>query len=1713
MSGSDRNSVVQELQELETTLGKEKTPDKYLLDRIFWQQLVDNYSEASHLSMAVLASDNTLIASAVNIPENLINGIFNGVQPGIDQLITEIDKNAFTEALKTGDKVIYRGRFGLLRSWLPIKVSSLTVGAMWLGCSVDKWDRDAIEQECQSMGIDPEAARRVLETTELMSESEFIAHVDLIGLSMDSVTQGQLDQLKAVNAEKQRAFISIIQNSFEVGKGLHEVLDSVLESIIALMQAQAGIILLYSDDGHMIEVTSRGFDCDHPVILERGIELNRNLATLLPDEIVDENYSFSVIDLETKESTNGVLAIYLPNWFELDPENQRLIENIKAHVVAGINQTRDYEKAKRRDLLTKASLMQLGRAMGSTLDTERLTRQITQAAMAIMEADLCDLLLIKNDSLEFQVASGLNKILKGFGNVQLKHDPAAAIINRGRPLVIKNIQSHSRFHERPWLNREKFKSYIGVPIKQDEQVIGVLEAFSRSTSKFDDEDLKMLQSLAGPIAASLHNVKLFDETKKKADELRTLHAHTTRIVAEKDIGKMMKEIVDAARSAVGSLMAAAALYNPNTGHFEHKTTNIDPILGERTISENQAETASYSEGAYTEILRTGKPLRLDDITSYEQSKKKKRSGNLPLRGFLGVPLIDQDKNPCGIVMVSFKKDGSLFTEADEEVLSTLANQASIAIQNTRLYQDLTNNARALEIANKVGQLVISTLELREVLDQIVHYTSTLLGVDKVGIALIDNPAHANYITHNIGLDYLSNTPTELNGILTKKALDSNGPYICKNLEDETLPPGHTELLRKEGIKCSLSVPLTIFGKELGAIHAFESEERVFTKEEVTIMHLFSSQAAIAIENARLYHQLEQRAKGLKSLFSVSQKINSSHDSRKIQRFVVEAVTKFFNAGSACIALHDKAGDYLRISECLVDGTEKYTSHKLFIDKDKRSAIFLKKEPIVVTDASVGGGLTFSEGQIGKHFSPFLGIPLIVSSKVIGILGLSADWVRNDLQFADRLELLQIFANQVAIAIDNSRLYEETLSRAKNLATALEVSEIITSEIDLKSIFKRIARAIDKMLGVKHGCIFLRDRFSMGLELSHKWGITGSMLKVGQSHLNEEGLIARALIERTQIVVNDLSQLACLCDADFDVNENFKSGVIIPLVAKGKTLGVILLLSSDPEFFIEERLSIINIFTNQCAIAIRNNQLHGRVMEERVARREVELSIELLEEKAKSSIVIEGTTEGIFVVDPDFKIQLFNPALEEMTGKKAEQVIGKKCHEAFKDIFIEGPVCKNCPLHSDEQIQPERVKSNIRLKSGEMRFVEIGHSLIDHGGKKGAIVSVRDITKDHELEVYRHDLRVATEVQKNILPRTKPDVKGLDIGFICKPAKQIGGDYYDFIPLDNEKLGIAIGDVAGKSLPAALLVSMHKYVLRSAAANTDSVISPLRALNQIIWEDTSPEVFVTTIYGVYNPTTSTFVYANAGHLPPLLYSGGTANYLWDPQTPLGIKQTLFIEQKQVRLGAGDILVLLSDGVTDIRNKRGDCFGFERLEAIIEKNASLSGQELTNLIYEKTIGFSTGELIDDFTIVVLKCTSNGKETPLNEFVVANKPIAVNDVRRFVAEELKKAGLPKSDISDVLVAVCEAVTNCVLHGQSPDGENNNIRVGCSLENSTFKVRISDNGIGYNPNLAEWRPPDLVRDRGRGIFLMQELVDNVEFTTTDRGAMVVLEKKLSVS
>jgi sigma-B regulation protein RsbU (phosphoserine phosphatase) len=247
---------------------------------------------------------------------------------------------------------------------------------------------------------------------------------------------------------------------------------------------------------------------------------------------------------------------------------------------------------------------------------------------------------------------------------------------------------------------------------------------------------------------------------------------------------------------------------------------------------------------------------------------------------------------------------------------------------------------------------------------------------------------------------------------------------------------------------------------------------------------------------------------------------------------------------------------------------------------------------------------------------------------------------------------------------------------------------------------------------------------------------------------------------------------------------------------------------------------------------------------------------------------------------------------------------------------------------------------------------------------------REIIRQRE-KIYFRELKTAQTLQQSLLPSRSPKIPTLDIGFVYTPAKQIGGDFYDFIDF-GEYLDLTIGDVSGKSLAAALLVSMQKYVIRALANINKPVYYPLLTLNRMLYEDTEADIFVSVLIARYNIQKRTFTYANAGQLPPLRYSASKqyCHYMPTGQIVLGVDAKAFYSEETISLGRGDIIVLYTDGVTEAKDEQANLFGQLRLKELIYSNSMLGAQTLANLVLNEVLSFTRGELNDDFTLLILK-----------------------------------------------------------------------------------------------------------------------------------------------
>jgi serine phosphatase RsbU (regulator of sigma subunit) len=234
------------------------------------------------------------------------------------------------------------------------------------------------------------------------------------------------------------------------------------------------------------------------------------------------------------------------------------------------------------------------------------------------------------------------------------------------------------------------------------------------------------------------------------------------------------------------------------------------------------------------------------------------------------------------------------------------------------------------------------------------------------------------------------------------------------------------------------------------------------------------------------------------------------------------------------------------------------------------------------------------------------------------------------------------------------------------------------------------------------------------------------------------------------------------------------------------------------------------------------------------------------------------------------------------------------------------------------------------------------------------------------------LQIAREVQDRLLPKKSPHVKGYDIAGVCLSTYEIGGDYFDFLPIDKRSLGIAIADVSGNGIPAALLMMGFKSLLLTNASSRRDPSEVMDVMNRFIPKLTRKRDFITVIYGILDSQHHIFKYANAGHFPPLiLRDNGDIEIAGAVGPGLNIIKKSPYETSEMSLNPNDLLLLYTDGVLDIFNSKGEDFGIDRLIDAIRKSSNLSAKNVIECIINVTREFSSQNLYpDDFTLVVIK-----------------------------------------------------------------------------------------------------------------------------------------------
>ncbi|WP_321507392.1 SpoIIE family protein phosphatase [uncultured Methanoregula sp.] len=278
---------------------------------------------------------------------------------------------------------------------------------------------------------------------------------------------------------------------------------------------------------------------------------------------------------------------------------------------------------------------------------------------------------------------------------------------------------------------------------------------------------------------------------------------------------------------------------------------------------------------------------------------------------------------------------------------------------------------------------------------------------------------------------------------------------------------------------------------------------------------------------------------------------------------------------------------------------------------------------------------------------------------------------------------------------------------------------------------------------------------------------------------------------------------------------------------------------------------------------------------------------------------------------------------------------------------------------------------VRLESRD-EFEDLARSFNQMAGDlKQNIDDLRRTTA--EKERYTKELEIAKEIQESFLPEFIPQIQGYDITATTIPAMEIGGDLYDFIPLEGGRWGLVIADVSGKSVSAALYMALSRTLLHAGASEHFHATSTVQWVNRMLFDDGRSGMFITVFYSVLDPVSRTFTYVNAGHNPPLLVkkNGQKARYLDGRDIALGVIPEVNAGSHTVVLEPGDMVFMYTDGVTEAFNEQDMDFGEERLIEYLEKNRSFTAREIQlGLLAEIRQFRGNAHQSDDITLLVLR-----------------------------------------------------------------------------------------------------------------------------------------------
>ena len=964
-----------------------------------------------------------------------------------------------------------------------------------------------------------------------------------------------------------------------------------------------------------------------------------------------------------------------------------------------------------------------------------------------------------------------------------------------------------------------YKNWLGAPLISKGRVVGVLTLEKREPHYYTPLHEQLALTFASQAAVALDNAQLFEETRARASALdeqaqrlallnRVSLALAQSLDMENILEIALRETAIALDISEGSAMQID--YPGQIGRvvvdFPRGDTPPDKVfeLANSPIFERVRDSLipvvieNVAADPHRDELRA--MMRRDDISST-----------------MLVPLVIG-----GIVIGILRLDSveaRQFSLTQIELAQTIASQAAIAVQNASLFEQSAVRTRELETLFESAQATAMTLDLDEVAQRVAEQVVSALRADAAAVYLWDDVS--NRLTlHGAGcgegVDAPLVTPGERVSVgdypLRERALHERR-LILARAGDDDLPPGEAAIFAEHGAASRLLLPLVLNEVSIGLVEVETIDpKRLFKSEELRLARTLASQAAIAIENARLQTETRRTVEELYIINDLSAALSSATSLDALLGVLDAQLPSLTQAEAIYVALIDPETGWLTFPLATANGEALELAPRP-LGNDEFSTIIRRQAPLLLAGESVEAARKNLgiETILPPEAKSFVGVPLFAGEQIIGVLAVRDDDDPLAFSSADQ-RLLTTVGSQLGVAIQSTRLLQQTRNLAEDLekrveertaelererqqlSTLYQITTELATSLDIDRLLNRALEMVAEATGASRAAIFTLDELGDRLTRRATFGETPAQGEDQPLSLAlDEGLAGWAVRNRQSVIVDDVQQdprWLRLTPAD----DSPRSALVALITAAEEVLGVMMLVSEQPGAFTADDLRLVDASTNQIANAMNNAELYSLIRDQ-AERLGAMLRAEQVE-ATKSNAILDSVADGVMVADESGRVIGFNSTAERILNLPASQVIGRPS-SVVAGLYGSGGRWLQTVDRWRQEPQSYRPGEFLedRLELEDERVISVRLSPVYLGDQFLGTVSVfRDITREVEVDRLKSEF-VATVSHELRTPMTS--IKGyadLLLGGMAGPVSEQQHYFLEVIKQNTDRLSILVNDL-------------------------------------------------------------------------------------------------------------------------------------------------------------------------------------------------------------------------------------------------------------------------------------------------------------------------------